>query len=437
MDILLQNITVLPMTASMGGPQFFTGSVGISGGKIAFASPDREAADDFLTTRPAARVIDGRGKIVMPGLINTHCHTPMVLMRGYADDISLMSWLNDRVWPFEAKLTGDDIALGTELGISEMLLGGTTCFVDMYWKENLSAQVAARRGIRALPGATFFDSYFDQFLTELDELVKFSRTPESKGLITPMIAPHAPYSCSAEHIRRAMELCDEYGLGAMVHLAETLDEAVQMKERYNCTPAEYLESAGMFDRKTLAVHCVHLSDGDMDILARNDIPVAHNPQSNMKLASGIAPVARMMEKGIKVCIGTDGACSNNDLDMWDEMRTASFLAKVSTMDPCALPAYKVLEMATCDAAHAIGLGDKVGRIKPGMRADVIVIDADKPHLTPQHDPIANLVYAGHASDVHTVIVDGRILVENGRLLNDQTPVIMESVRRRAAKLARS
>lgn len=432
--------------ASADNRKYFRGNIGIAGGRIVFAGAAPEEPEAF-TARYGKRkgaaehggdtlqVIDGSRFIAMPGLINLHNHVSMSLMRSYADDMPLMRWLRERIWPFEAKLTGDDVYLGAQLGIAEMLLGGTTTFVDMYWMAERVAQAAKEAGIRAVVCPAFMDSRLEESERETAALIEAFHGKDD-GRITVRIAPHAPYTNAPETIRKVVELCRRYDVGVHIHLSETQEEVDIIRNTYGKTPTEYLEELGLFDLPTLAVHCVHLTDAEIDILHRRNVSIAHNPQSNMKLSSGIAPVAEMIARGLNVGIGTDGPSSNNDLDMWDEMRTASLLQKVATGDPCALPAYETLQMATVNGARAIGMEGELGVIRAGARADIILIDAEKPHLYPRHNLISNLVYCGKASDVDTVIVDGRILVQGRRLLHTDTGRLYRSAEARAEELAK-
>lgn len=411
MNLLLLHATVVPMTSAEDRP--YVASVGIAGNRIALISNDEAAIDRFRADGAGCREIDCTGQILMPGLVNTHGHIAMTLQRSYADDITLMEWLHQRIWPFEARQTADDIACGAELGIAEMLLGGTTSFVDMYWHEAHIARVAERTGIRALLCASCLDSNMADFEADLEALTAFAAG--SSPRIRAGVGPHAPYSVSAENLRRCRDLADRHGIPLTIHVAETRDELAIVGQRTGKSPVRYLDELGIFDGPTIASHCVHLSDDDMEILRRQRVQVAHNPTSNMKIASGIAPVGKMIERGVAVSVGTDGCCSNNDVDMWEEMRNASFLQKVATMDPLVLPAYKILEMATVGGAVAMGYQD-LGFIREGALADLILIDTAAPHMHPTHDLISNLVYCCKAADVRTVIVDGRVAVEDRRLL---------------------
>ncbi len=432
MNILISNCSILPMTDQT--PRCFEGSIGIEGERIVLVSDDPQAVEAFRERhREGLREIDGRGFLAMPGLINAHNHASMTLMRSYADDIPLMSWLNDHIWPFEAKMDREDVRLGAELGVAEMLLGGTTTFVDMYWMQEAVGEVVEQTGIRAVLSATFTEARYADFerdFAAISDRYAGGRHPR----ISLMVAPHSPYSTSTEHLSRARELSERYGIGINIHISETLDEQRTIQERYGKTPIEYLYDLGLLTPQTLAVHSVHVNDADLEIMRRCGVSVVHNPQSNMKISSGIAPVAKMLDAGINVAIGTDGPCSNNDLDMWDEMRSASFLQKVSTGNPCVLPAYEVLKMATVYGARAIGMADQIGSLREGMLADVILLDLNKPHLSPQYDVVANLIYCAKSSDVDTVIVHGDILVEGGQLLRMDCREICRVAQARVAEI---
>lgn len=391
-------------------PQPFVGWVGIKGNRIALVSREESQAEEFRRSNPDVEEIDCRDRVVMPGLVNTHCHVSMTLQRNYADDIPLMEWLNDHIWPFEALQTGDDIALGAELGVVEMLLGGVTSFVDMYWEENKIIPVAERLGIRALLCPSFIDMKWQECLDDLERSLPLAGDRVRVGL-----GPHAPYTVSKENLLKMKELSQKHDLWLTIHVAESKAEMEQVKGSTGMTPVEWLDSLGLLTSKTIAAHCVYISDSDRQILRKRGVKIAHNPTSNMKISSGIAPVAQYSADGMHTSIGTDGCCSNNDLDMWEEMRNASLLAKVSTMNPMSLPAYEVLKMATVWGAEAIGHQGELGVIKEGALADIIIIDMLKPHLQPINNLISDLVYCCKASDVESVIVDGRIVVRNRKI----------------------
>lgn len=395
--------------------KYFVGNIGIADGKILFADAEPASVDRFRArSHEPLEEIEGEGMVALPGFINLHNHVSMSLMRSYADDMPLMPWLNDKIWLFEAKLNGEDIYLGAKLGIAEMLLGGTTTFVDMYWHSDRVADAVSEMGIRGVVCPTFVGANYDNFEPEAIRMAE--KYGSKKGRIQIMLAPHAAYTCPPDTLKKALKIADRYGLGIQIHVSETLDEQRMIREQYGKTPVAHLRDVGLFERPVLAAHCVYVDEADMEIMAHCGVSVAHNPQSNMKLASGIAPVSRMLEAGINVGIGTDGPSSNNDLDMWEELRTASLLQKVAMLNPCALTAYQTLRMATVHGAKAIGREGELGVIAPGALADLMLVDMRRPHLSPQNDLIANLVYCGKASDVDTVIVDGQVVVKEHQLL---------------------
>ncbi len=433
MNLLLHNATILPMTASSEcEPKWFKGSVGIAGRYIVFASGDECHVAEFMAAYADVRRIDCDGKLVMPGLINTHCHVAMTLQRSSADDIALMEWLNDHIWPFEARQSAEDIALGAKLGVVEMMLGGVTSFVDMYWHEEAVYDAVDALGMRALLTESCLDGNIDESEKNLKLLL---HKVAGNDRIAAGMSPHAAYSCSPDTILRAKRFCDEHNLRMTIHLAETLDEQRIVAERYGCTPVEHFDRLGMLHPKQIAAHCVHLSDSDIDLLYQRGVHVAHNPSSNMKISSGVAPIDRLNRRGINCAIATDGPSSNNDLDMWEEMRVASFLQKVSTMNPLSVPAYEILKMATVNAAAALGYEGLLGVVREGALADVIIIDMVKPHIYPIHDVVANLLYCAKASDVDSVIINGELVVENRQIAGVDVGRLCRDVHARAMELS--
>lgn len=436
-NILIKEVLILPMDRKADEELYFKGSVGIKGKKIAMvaiksAGDYSQRVSDFETTTEDLTVIDGSNFVVMPGLINTHTHVAMTLMRGYADDMPLMEWLETKVWPFEGKLSREDILAGTRLGICEMLLGGTTTFVDMYYHQEAVAEAVESSGIRAVLSPFFTDFNMDTFKIDFENVI--SRYANGQcSRIDIIISPHAPYTCSVEHLQYAKELSEKYNLAIHIHLSETANEVNIIKEKYGKSPVEFIDSMGLLGPRTLAAHCVHLSDNDIQILKERGVSVAHNPQSNMKLASGICPVSKLLSQGVNVSLGTDGVCSNNDLDMWEELRTASLLQKVSTLDPCAMNAYESLRLATVNGAQAISRDD-LGVLSEGKTADMIMLDLNQAHLTPAHNIVANLAYAAKSSDVRTVIVDGELVVEDGKLLKINVEDQMQDIAHRIQNL---
>lgn len=413
-SILFCEAQILTMTDKQPAP--FTGWVGVVGNRIALITPQEAEADRFRQEHPDCREIDCRGKVLMPGLINTHCHVAMTLQRNYADDIPLMEWLNNHIWPFEARQTPDEVALGAELGIVEMLLGGVTSFVDMYWDENRIADSALKLGIRALLCPSCLDSNMEAFERDLEALL-----PKCTDRVRAGVGPHAPYTVSKENLLHVKALADKYHLPMTIHVAETEAEMASVTEQTGMRPVAWLDSLGMLNDRLIAAHCVYVDEQDRAVLRERGVKIAHNPTSNMKIASGIAPIEKCLAEGLSPTIGTDGPCSNNDLDMWEEMRNTSFLAKVSSMNPLVLPAEEVLKMATVYGAAALGHAGELGQISEGALADLIVIDIQKPHLQPVNHLVADLVYCCKSADVETVVVDGRIVVENRHIVGINLP----------------
>jgi len=432
MNILISNGIILPMNAPDGDNAYFNGYVGIENERIAFVSADSLQADEFMAKHTGdCTQIDATGKIVMPGLINTHTHVAMALLRGISDDVPLMEWLQEHIWPIEGKMGYKEVYDGARLGMLEMMMGGTTTLVDMYPYEEAVAEAAESTGIRAVVCPCPMDFRMEHFENDWRAVKK--RFSDSR-LVTMMMGPHAIYTLSDNNLQRSISLSGELGVGSHVHLAETKTEQDNCMVQHGMSPTEYLEKEGLFSTKTLAAHCVVMSDHDIEILARHKVSVAHNPQSNMKLASGIAPVKKMMDAGVNVAIGTDGASSNNDLDMWEEMRTASLLQKVATMDPCSIPAYTALQMATVNGAKAIGREGELGILAPGALADILLVNIEKPHLYPHTNLVSELVYSAHSEDVDTVIVNGRIVVENRRCLTMNAQEVCQTAQKHIDRL---
>ena len=420
------------MTATDGSNAYFKGYVGIENERIGFVSADSLQAEEFMAKYSGdCTQIDATGKIVMPGLINTHTHVAMALLRGISDDVPLMEWLEQHIWPIEGKMGYKEVYDGARLGMLEMMMGGTTTLVDMYPYEEAVAEAAQDAGIRAVVCPCPMDFRMEHFENDWRAVKK--RFSDSR-LVTMMMGPHAIYTLSDNNLQRSISLSGELGVGSHVHLAETKTEQDNCMVQHGMSPTEYLEKEGLFSTRTLAAHCVVMSDHDIEILARHKVSVAHNPQSNMKLASGIAPVKKMMDAGVNVAIGTDGASSNNDLDMWEEMRTASLLQKVATMDPCSIPAYTALQMATVNGAKAIGREGELGILAPGALADILLVNLEKPHLYPHTNLVSELVYSAHSEDVDTVIINGRIVVENRRCLTMNAQEVCQTAQKHIDRL---
>jgi len=426
--ILIKGATVLTMEGH--DAVFQDGEIAISGNRIVAAGPKGCTPEDFT----AEYIINGYGMVAMPGFVNCHTHASMTLLRGYADDMPLMQWLNEKIWPLEAKLQPEDCYWGSMLCCLEMIKSGTTAFADMYFDMNETALAVEASGLRACLSRGMIGEGPDaeRAIEESINLVE-EWHGRAGGRITTMFGPHAPYTCSPDYLKKVIELADKYKVGIHIHVAETKDEERQIKERYGMRPLQMLDSVGLFEVPVLAAHCVHLSPEEIELLAAKKVGIAHCPTSNMKLASGVAPVAGLLQAGALVGLGTDGAASNNNLDMMEEMRLASLLQKVVTGDPVALPAFTALQMATTNGARALGLED-VGMLKPGMKADIILVDFQRPHLYPQHDHYAHLVYAAHSSDVVTVIIDGEVVMEDGILLTINEDEVMSRAEEAAFRL---
>ncbi len=406
MGILLKNFTLLPTPE---GPEEGR-SIAIEGERIARIGNPSEFAETSFD-----RVLDGRGKLVMPGLINAHTHLAMVLFRGYADDLPLAEWLEGAIWPAEKNLKKEEVYWASLLGIAELLRSGVTGFADMYFFMEEVAQATEESGVRALLA---YGMIAPDEATAGRELAKGRALVEgwhgaAGGRIKVALGPHAPYTCGEPLWRRAVELAQQHGTMIHTHLAETAIEVNESWKRHGKSPVRHLEDLGAFEVPVLAAHCVHLTDADIEILAERDVGVVHNPTSNMKLGSGIAPVKRLLDRGVTVALGTDGAASNNDLDLWEELRLAALLAKVGG-DPTALPAPEALRLATAGGAGALDWRD-LGQIREGLLADLIILNLDRPHLIPRYNLVSNLVYAANSRDVEAAIIGGEIVMENGEI----------------------
>jgi len=373
--------------------------------------------------------------LAIPGLVNAHTHAAMTLFRSYADDMALMDWLNQKIWPVEANLTPEDIYWGTLLAIAEMLKSGTTAFADMYFFMPQAARAVADSGIRAVLSRGMAGVAKNAMEALADSEVFYREyNNAADGRITVMLGPHAPYTCPPAYLREVVNLAQRLGAEIHIHLSETKGEVEDCLKQYGKTPIALMDELGVLDCGVLAAHCVHVTPEDIAIMRDKKVRVAHNPGSNMKLASGIAPVTAMLEAGVCVGLGTDGAASNNNLDMLEEMRLAALLHKVSSYNPVAVPAVTAINMATANGAEALGLGKKIGKLKAGYKADIVLINMDKLHWQPRHDRASLLVYAAAASDVDTVLVNGKVLLADGRLTTIDEERLVAEVEKRAARL---
>ncbi|HOW13803.1 amidohydrolase family protein [Methanosarcina sp.] len=425
-DIIIKNAYVLTMDPDAGDLK--NGTVVIEDGKIT------EIGEK--TKEHAETVIDAKGSVVMPGLVNTHTHAAMTLFRGYADDLQLAEWLEKHIWPAEAQLRAEDVYRGSLLACLEMIRSGTTSFADMYFFMDETAKAVEASGIRASLSHGLIELWNkEKGETDLKEGKRFVRAWQgaADGRIKTMYGPHAPNTCSDEYLEKVKEEARKDGAGIHIHVLETEAELLAMKERYGKCSVHMLDDIGFFGPDVLAAHCVWLSDGDIEVLREKGVNVSHNPISNMKLASGTAPIYKMLERGVNVSLGTDGCASNNNLDLFEEMKTAALLHKLSTGNPTALPARQVLKMATVNGAKA--LGTESGMLKAGMKADLIIVDMKKPHLTPCFDVPSHLVYSAGGSDVRTTIVDGKVLMDDYRVLVMDEQKVIEEAQKAAEELA--
>lgn len=368
----------------------------------------------------AKKIISCPEKIVMPGLINAHTHTPMSLFRGLADDVSFNEWWEKKIFPAEKKFVSPEfVHWGTKLAVIEMIYGGITTFCDMYFFSSEIANTCEEIGLRGVISEGLMDFASPNFKTAQEGLNythKFIESYENKKNVFPAVATHAPYTCSDELLKKARELARKYNLICLIHLAETKKEVEDSFKEYGCSPVERLNNLGYLDEKVAGIHCVHLNKKDIQILKDKGVGIIHCPQSNLKLASGIAPLPLILEKNIKLGLGTDGCASNNDLDMFSEMQTAALIHKGISGEPTLVDAKTILKIATINGAKVLGLDDKIGSLEKEKFADIIIIDFNKPHLSPVYDYYSHLVYTTKSSDVETVIVNGKILMENRKLL---------------------
>lgn len=375
--------------------------------------------------------IDGKGLFFMPGLINTHGHAAMSLLRGYGDDMVLQSWLQEKMWPMEAKFTAEDVRWGTALSVLEMLKGGTTTFVDMYDHMDEVAKVVEESGMRAclMRGAIGLCPE-DVQEAKLREAVQFARDWHGKadGRITTMLAPHAPYTCPPGFIEKFVQAAHDLDLPLHTHMSETAAEVAQNVADYGLRPVAHLEKLGFFSRPSFVAHGVHLTDEEIEVLARHDVAVSHNPGSNLKLASGVARVPELLGAGVTVSLGTDGPASNNNLDMFEEMRLAALIHKGVSGDPTAVPAAEAMRMGTLYGAQTIR-AEKLGLLEAGMKADIVAVNVNQPHFVPHTDFVSHMIYSASAKDVAHVWVDGRQVVKDGQCLTlDEERILYEAGR---------
>lgn len=394
-------------------------------------------SDQPIDVDKNAQIIPGKGKVVIPGLINLHNHAAMCLFRSYADDYPLMEWLEKKIFPAESKLTEEDVFWGTSLALLEMLRGGTTTFVDMYYYMEQTAMACTEAGIRAVLSQVFIGENNPEGNNGLQDAINFvdQWQGQAGGRITTILGPHAPYTCPPEFLKKVLKETEHLNTPIHIHLSESRHEVETSLKMHDKTPVQLMNGIGMFERPVLAAHCVHLSEEDIGILAAKGVGISHNPGSNLKLGNGIAPLKKLLDQNALVGLGTDGAASNNNLDMFEEIRLASLLQKGIHEDPTYITANEALALATSSGAKALQK-DNLGVLKEGAKADLAILDFNKPHLQPHNNSVSAIVYSASASDVDTVLVDGKILFDKGSFLTLDEERIYYEVNRCAKKLRR-
>lgn len=428
-DILIVGCAILPIESK---EIIKDGAIAIKNNEIIFVGKHESANGIHAEKR-----IDAQGKVAVPGLINCHTHVPMTLMRGIAEDKPLNVWLKDVIWPLEAALTPEDIYAGALLGCLEMIKNGTTCFADMYFQEEAVAKAVKESGLRAVLAEGIIEAE-DKALGEkmLKNSVRFAEKFRgyAEGKVTTMLGPHAAYSCSPELLMKVKEEACQLGMGVHIHLAESAEMFKEFEKRHGCSEVEFLKKLSFFRMPVLAAHCINLSEHDRRILAEHYVNAVYVPVANMKLGLGAARIKELTSLNVNVVLGTDGPASNNTLDMFETMKVGALLQKLVYLDPEALSAYEFLRMATLNGAKALALEKNIGSLEAGKKADIILIDFSKPHLKPLHDVYASIAYSAHGSDVDTVIVDGKILMENRQVKTLDEQAVMEKAEKHVAKL---
>ena len=432
-DLLITNALIVTVDTHLSVIE--NGYVAVKVGKI-IAIAEMETSISFQ----AVKTIDASGMLIVPGLVNTHTHTGNTIYRGFADDMYLQEWLKNYIFPLEAKFCSEEtVRLSAQLSIIEMIRSGTTTFSDMYYYEHEVAKVVDEVGVRAHLAETILDfpgpnsKTSSEGLKYTEELLQnWSNHP----LIKVGVAPHAPYTCNGDTLKKAKELADKYGALFHLHLSETKTEVENCLKEHQFTPTQYLDELGVWNQNSFAVHCVHLNEKDKEVLISQKVAISHNPQSNMKLASGAAPIQDMLNKGALVAIGTDGTASNNNLNMFEEMDMAAKLQKLSTNDPTSLDAKTVFQLGTIKGAELLQWNQEIGSLEVGKKADMILIDINQPQLTPMYNPYSHLIYAMNGSEVQTVIINGRIVMENRKLTTIDEEEVLDKVKFLAKKIAK-
>jgi 5-methylthioadenosine/S-adenosylhomocysteine deaminase len=425
-DILIKNGIILTMDAENSIIE--NGFLNIQGDTISHVGRDDGRKLD------ARKIVDAKGGLILPGLINGHTHAAMSLFRGLADDLPLMEWLNNYIFPVESRMDEDFVFTGTLLACAEMIMSGSTTFCDMYLFEEEVARAAKEAGLRCLVGEVLYDfdsPNYGSIENGLRYTASLIKRWEGDPLVSIAVEPHSVFTCSPDLLSDANDLALRYKAPLIIHLAETTSELDEIRKKYGKTPVEHLKSLGLLGPHLIADHCVHVMDHEIKLLAENGVKVIHNPESNMKLASGLAPIPAMLAHGMTVGLGTDGCASNNNLDLFAEMDMAAKVHKVNTMDSTVMDALTVLKMATIEGATALGMGEITGSLEKGKRADVIIVDTRKPHLTPMYNPYSHLVYAARGNDVSHSIINGRLVMEDRKLLTIDLDEIMKRARQKS------
>lgn len=435
MDLIIRGGTVVTMDGSRRVIE--DGAVAVKGGRVV----DVDDTADIDRRYAAREVINAGGKVVIPGLINGHTHVPMTLFRGIADDLDLQEWLTKYIFPAEAKnVTEDFVRVGTRLGLAEMLRSGTTTYCDMYYFEDAIADETFKAGMRGVLGETVIDfpvADNKTYEAGLAYTERFVNRWKGNSLIVAAIAPHAPYTVSEEHLKAARALSDRTGAPIVIHISETKREVDDSLKAKGASPVDYLNRIGFLNNRVIAAHMVWPSDGELDLLKKLGVGIVHNPQSNMKLASGVAPLPKMLRDNLPVGLGTDGAASNNDLSLWEEMDSAAKLHKLISNDPKVVNAEQAFEMATIRGARALHMEKEIGSIEKGKRADLVIVDLESLNQTPFYNIYSDLVYSTKAGDVRTVIIEGRVVMRDRRLLTLNEETIKADARRYRERIIKS
>src|SRR5216684_3183837 len=434
-DLIVSGATVVTMDAKRA--IYEDGSVAVKGDLIVAVGPQAEIESKYK----GLQTIDGKGKLVLPGFVNGHTHVPMTLFRGLHDDVTLNDWLYKYIFPAEAKNVNEEfVRWGTRLAAAEQIRGGVTTFADMYYFEDAIARETKVAGMRGVLGETILDfpapdnKTHEQALAYIESFLKHWK---GDPLIHAAVAPHSIYTCSEKTLRESAALARKYGAPILIHVSETKREADESRSKHGLSPPQYLEKLGVLGPDVLAAHCIWVDAADMALLASRQVGCVHNPGSNMMLASGVAPVVEMRAAGVRLGLGTDGAAANNDLNLMEEMDLAAKLQKITRMDPRALGAEAAVEMATIEGARALHLEKEIGSLEAGKKADLIVLGMNAPHAVPLYQVYSQIVYALKASDVETVVIGGRAVMENGRVLTLNQAAVVAEARKYGAKVRAS